>query len=194
MNSLEVYETFLGMYKHFTNKGFDFHNTNLRIKRIPSNKKTFEYIARNFSDIDTQFMFLGKLLIDFEPRFWIGDYINENSINNGNILRGWVEGINYWFEHDIKSLMKYAKGKGLSFIDLFKIDNDYPIIIKLLNENKIFLPTLFLINKITNISNYYNRALGDDDCNIYNFKLCKLDGFFDYNVQTLENTLTNNTK
>jgi len=193
MTPFDVFKFAVEMKKHFSDSKFNFHNKSLKFNKTLFDKRHdkyfFEKLAK-YRDDEIHFIVLAQCLIS--DNWWIRDCVTDVAVNNGKVLQGWIEGIDYWFPDELKKINKYISNKGMQFVDLFKVSDNYPIIIQLVLNNQIFFPTFYLLCRSSNIQKYYDRCFsGDLFWESLKLKLNSLDGFIEYEISKLKQTIKN---
>lgn len=193
MTPFETFKLLMEMKKHFEKGKFNFHKQSLRCNKQAFDKRKDKYYFEKLSkyrDEEIHFNILALCLV--KESFWIRDCCSESALSNAKVLQGWIEGIDYWFNDELKKLNAYMKKNSISYNSLFLIVDDYPLIIKMIIRQEIFFPTFYLILRSSNIQDYYDRCLKDDEIwEKLSLKLNSLDGFIEYDKKNIQRMVQN---
>jgi len=149
----EVYQMYLAMKAHFNQKDYDYNKYNGKVSvkydtfKRRKDRWHFEKISKKYRG--DSFHFLLSNFIE-NKSFWAGRAMDKKHDEIYNKWMGYVEGKDYMFETDIRTLQEYCESSEKSFDDLFEAKpGKHPIIYKLYKQNHIHYYTLCLMAVIT---------------------------------------------
>lgn len=150
-----TYVDYLALKFHFTNKDYDYHLFNGKVKAKYSNfdKRSDKYFFEKLSKKKYCHEVLLSSLSN-DPERWIGDIAeDEESYKKWKKI---IKSLEYTFSEDIKKM---------DFSDLnsnFKVINgEYPKLLELYNQGEIHKETLIILNYIFKFTNHWNNDIND---------------------------------
>lgn len=177
MDSFLVFNNFLSIKLHFTNKKYDAitHNFKTRVNKTTFEKrkdKSFFYlVGKQFKDEDNlRDFFISNIVYRNLQSPWIGDFVNEIAKNTYTKYISLSEGFTYAFQNDIINLRNRMLSAGLthpdSMINNFENGTDFPIIINELIYSNIEIESFLMINRVLNFLDSINKKICNKGENI----------------------------
>ena len=163
----DVYSIYVGLKTHFKTD-YDYVKFNGKIKNITQSsfnarkdQRIFEHIANKFPKREYVPLILSNLLAS-EGDYYIADRTLEDMKKIFYQWKNRYECLVRTFKDDIIHLNITALKKELNFADIFKIDNNHPIILKKLISRDIAPETVIILNDINNFFDYFDKKMPDD--------------------------------
>uniref|UniRef100_A0A6C0JY45 Bacteriophage T4 Gp59 helicase assembly protein N-terminal domain-containing protein n=1 Tax=viral metagenome TaxID=1070528 RepID=A0A6C0JY45_9ZZZZ len=163
LSSFNVYQLYHAINLHFTSSKYDFFTyngkTNATMASFEKRKDRYWYqkLGKKILDENELILFLAANFIE-NGKIWIGNLLTEESFDCYLKHKAVLESIEYRFEQDCNVIF----GEIENPIQVFKVDNGYPILLKLLLRNEINIESVCLILRFINFISCWNKSLTDD--------------------------------
>lgn len=176
LNPLECYRTYIAIKNHFTQKKYDYHKYNGKVKASlqsfykRKDRFWFEKMSRTKTEEEIKNFFVANFVSCDDPQtLWIGEIIKNGESN----YRQWqkkIQSLTYLFKEEIDAI--FSEG---DFISNFKVEGSkHPRIMKLYLSNKVSLETMVIMNKFLNYKKNYDQKLIDP---IWEFTSMKIEKY-----------------
>jgi hypothetical protein len=157
MTDYDAYCMFSSMKMHFNNKEYDYfkYNGRLKITHALYENNPYKLLFNRLSKKpDPKNLILSNLLVN--KKIWVTDCLS----NEGETIRKNWDKINQSLTYNYK---KDLLNLNDNFNDNFIIanDNQYPLIVNLLNHKKITLETFIILDKLVNFLPRINKLIKD---------------------------------
>lgn len=190
LTPLECYRTYISIKNHFTQKKYNYHKYNGKVKAsLQSFYKRrdrfwFEKMSRIKNEEEIKNFFISNFVTCEDPQtLWIGDII-KNGESNYKKWQKKIQSLSYIFKEELDILNK----DGL--IESFKIKgNKHPKIIKLYLSKKVSLETLVILNKILKYKKKYDEKLLDPVWEFTSMKIEKYSPFINLDISKYKNII-----
>jgi len=166
MKPFEVYQAYIGIKTHFTNKTFDYSKyhgkstANYSTFEKRNDRYFFEKLSKKYQDKEIIELLISNML---KKDYWIKDLLGEECENNRIEWKKRTESLTYLFKNDCRIIVDYMDKHKIEFDDLFKIQKSkYPVIVDLLLKNEIIPETYVILDKILNFSTEYKNYYKND--------------------------------
>jgi len=183
MNSFEVYQLYISLKNHFTQKSYDFFKYNGKTSAKVSSFETrkdkvfFQKLAKHN---DPKNFLLANLLED--PKAWIRDIAYSDKAED--TYKQWIkkaQSLTYVFKSDLSKLNE-------DFNSNFTVEEyDHPHLLKLYLRKEIELETLIMIADITGCIKSWDKKMVDDPIwDRVKMKITKYKPFINYDHEKIK--------
>lgn len=191
LNPLECYRTYIAIKNHFTQKKYDYHKYNGKVKASLQsfyNRKDrfwFEKMSRTKTEEEIKNFFVANFASCDDPQtLWIGEII-KNGESNYKQWQKKIQSLSYLFKEELDII--FSEG---DFVSNFKVmGSKHPRIIKLYLSDKISLETLIILNKVLNYKTNYDKNLIDPIWEFISMKLEKYSPFIHIDIDRYKNII-----
>ncbi len=166
MNAFEAYETYLAVKAHFTQKTYDFHRYNGKVKTTVSafesrrDKAFFYKLAKKYPLKRATDLYVANFIDN--PNKWIGDLVSEEADEVYSEWRKRTETLTYCFSEECSGLLEWASVHSVKFNRLFTVTgDDHPVIVKMVLQHTISLETFIILDEILGFGERIDRRLSD---------------------------------
>jgi len=163
-NAFEFYKMYIAIKQHFSPGTYDFFKYNGRVSVKEStflhrrDRMMFERLARKVPE-PTWLPFLVANLSD-NPSRWVGEMLGGDSMERYHFFASRCQSSKYLFEQDCNAIcQQICKTAGSFDAFLSPKKNQYPDILVMYMEGNISLETLWLLDKLLNLQESYDRHL-----------------------------------
>lgn len=176
LNPLECYRTYIAIKNHFTQKKYDFHKYNGKVKASlqsfykRKDRFWFEKMSRTKTEEEIKNFFVANFALCDDPQtLWIGEIIKNGESNYKNWQRK-LQSLSYLFKEELDVI--FSEG---DFVSNFKVvGSKHPRIIKLYLSKKVSLETLVILNRVLKYKSNYDKNLVDP---IWEFTSMKIEKY-----------------
>jgi hypothetical protein len=161
----DAYKTYLALKQHFTSS-YDYIKYNGKVKaNIESflkrnDKFFFRKLQKKYSKDELVEFFVSNFIVGGNN--WIGSLISKESEDNYANWRKNTESITYNYHNDLRWLSDYCSENNVSCNHLVLVENNnHPILLRLLLQNKISLETLIILDQILGFVRYWDAKIDD---------------------------------
>lgn len=143
---------------HFNSEEYDYikYNGKTRIKFIPQQQLyAFQKLNNRYGD-ELKNFYVSNLLEN--PNIWIFDLLNQEC---DDIYKKWKrtqESLGYVFKNDVSTILESCDDVN----DVFKIKNTFPPLMKMVQQKKITIETLLILDSILNFIDKWNRQIKEE--------------------------------
>lgn len=191
LNPLECYRTYIAIKNHFTQKKYDFHKYNGKVKASlqsfykRKDRFWFEKMSRTKTEDEIKNFFVANFASCDDPQtLWIGEIIKNGEQNYKNWQKK-LQSLTYIFKEELDVIFS-----GGDVVSNFKvIGSKHPRIIKLYLSGKISLETLVILNKILNYKSNYDKNLVDPIWEFTSMKIEKYSPFIHIDMDKYKNII-----
>lgn len=188
ISGYDVYITYLSLKSHFTQKKYDYFKYRGKVKSSHDtfmsrkDKYQFEKISKKYDEDDIVKLFVSNFI---KGKKWIGEFIDETSIENLLEFKKRQESFSYHFKEELSD-------KNLNTIFRRQKGEQYPEIVTLYMSGDISLETLCVLNKFVYFKDKFDAMLGDDDpiWSPISLLLVKIQPFVVYEHRKIKSILT----
>lgn len=189
LTPLECYRTYIAIKNHFTQKKYDYHKYNGKVKASlesfykRKDRFWFEKMSRTKTEDEIKNFFVANFASCNDPQtLWIGEIIKNGESNYKNWQKK-IQSLAYLFKEELGIICSQD-----DFISNFKIiGSKHPKIIKLYLSNKISLETLIILNKILKYKANYDKNLEDPIWEFTSMKIEKYSPFIHIDIDKYKN-------
>lgn len=192
-----AFELYNALKLHFTSKSYDYfkYNGKHRGKSVSKetflnrkDKYTFYKLSRKYNPEKLRDFYVSNFI---EGRVeWIGEMMNQDGEETYTKWQKRNQSLTYTFTEDIINLLdKYEP------IDLLKVSEGYPMLLKELMEKTICIETVILMNRLMNFLPMWEKRIDDDIIwPSYQLKLRKYEPFVVSETSKVKNILKEKIK
>jgi hypothetical protein len=190
LTPLECYKTYISIKNHFTQKKYDYHKYNGKVKASlqsfykRKDRFWFEKMSRIKTEEEVKDFFVANFVHCEDPQtLWIGEIIKNGESN----YREWMkknQSLTYIFKEELNLICED------SLLNSFKITGSkHSKLIKLFLSKKVSLETLVILNKIFNYKQKYDKELIDPVWEFISMKIEKYSSFVRIDVSKYKNII-----
>ena len=156
--SIEAGKLYNALKLHFNSEEYDYikYNGKTRIKFIPQPQLyAFQKLNSRYGD-ELKNFYIANLLEN--PNVWIFDLLNQEC---DDIYKSWKknqESLGYNFKNDISILMESEE----DFNNFFKVNKNFPPLMKMVQQKKINLETLLILDDILKFIDKWNKQIQEE--------------------------------
>lgn len=184
LNPLECYRTYIALKNHFTQKKYDYHKYNGKVKASlqsfykRKDRFWFEKISRTKSEEEIKNFFVANFVSCDDPQtLWIGEII-KNGEKNYKEWQKRIQSLSYTFKEELAEISSEN-----DLISSFKIiGSKHSRLIKKYLSGKVSLETMVILNKILNYKINYDKNLLDPVWELTSMKIEKYSPFIHIDV------------
>jgi hypothetical protein len=180
---------------HFTSKSYDYfkYNGKTNVSTVTflkrKDKYTFYKLSRKYSVDEMRDFYVANFL---EGDKWVGEMSNADG---EEVYKKWqkrIQSLTYAFENDIMFLL----ADGGSPDKMLEVKpNDYPLLMKFVQLNRVSLETLVILNDILNFIPMWTKKIDDDIIwPDFRMKCLKYTPFIQYDKNKFKNILKEKIK
>lgn len=191
LTPLECYRTYIAIKNHFTQKKYDYHKYNGKVKASlqsfykRKDRFWFEKMSRTKTEEEVKDFFVANFAFCDDPQtLWIGEII-KNGESNYKQWQKKVQSLTYLFREELDII--FSEG---NFVSNFKVvGSKHPRIIKLYLSKKISLETLIILNRVLKYKENYDRNLIDPIWEFTSMKIEKYSPFIHIDIDKYKNII-----
>lgn len=160
MNAFEVYEMYVALKNHFTQKSYSYfkYNGKTRVTVAQFEKRPDKYFFEKLSKhYDPRGFLLSNILNS--TSFWIGEFSqNEQATKNYHAWKKRVDSLKYLYTDQIKKLFDR-----MPISRWFKIENsEHPYLMVLYLRGELSPETFIILTDVIGCYSYWNKELKGD--------------------------------
>ena len=170
MHPFDAYIMYIALKRHFTQKTYDYHKYNGKIKasytafKKRNDKSFFEKIASKYNKQDLENLYVSNFIVDHS--LWVGDIANESGAVT--VYKQWMlrqEALTYQYSEELKLIRQFIIDNDCKFNDIVVSPNpgNHPVLFKLLLQDVISMETFCILDNVVNFSRYFERDMIDDE-------------------------------
>lgn len=170
MTGYEVYKIYVALKNHFNSDTYDYfrYNGKTRANALSFESRPDKYFFYKLAKHKNVEQFLLANIIEDNPNVWVGNMANEQTAEIH--YKEWQkrqESLSYNFANELDNLdLDFNK-------NLLVEKNNHPLLLKLLNQKKISIETLIILNEMCGFFRYWNKSIGEDIIWPTLYKKCK---------------------
>jgi hypothetical protein len=179
----EVYQNYLSLKSHFTNKNYDYFKYNKKVRATITSfnrrkdRYFFERTSRKLSDKEVvDFLVSNFVSADNPQNLWIGSIINSGERTYQEWMRR-QQSLTYLFKEQSSELLSETKLE-----DVFNCSKGHPIILKKFLSGQLSLETLVIYDKIFGFSKTFDKKLLDPVWETVSLKIKKYSPFLNTDI------------
>ena len=179
----EIYQTYLSMKSHFTNKRYDFFKYGGKSRATMSSfnkrkdKYWFEKTSRKFSDQEVVDFLLSNFVSTDNPQnLWIGEIINSGERKYAEWMKR-KQSLTYLFKEQSKELLSEN-----DLETVFNCSKGHPPLLKKYLGGEISLVTLTILEKVFSFRKEFDKKLKDPVWETVSLKIKKYIPFININT------------
>ena len=183
MSPFEVYQNYLSLKSHFTNRKYDYfkYNKKVRATLTSFNKRKdkyfFEKTSRKYSDKEVvDFLVSNFVEADNPENLWIGQVINSGERTYAEWMKR-QQSLTYLFKEQSNELFSETKLE-----DALNCSKGHPPILKGFLSGKICLETLVIYDRIFQFSKRFDKKLLDPVWETVSLKISKYSPFLNTDI------------
>lgn len=184
-SGFDCYRKYLALKIHFKRENYDYvrFNGNTKLKtgtfEKRNDKNLFVKVAKDYDTEEKLENFLISNILWRYSEFYIADAFTEES---KKIYTDYVKvkhALKYYFSVDLKIIKEHCAQNSISNCFFVK-QNTYPELLTLLNQNKIRIQSVFIMNELRPFLKYWNEKINDQIFWPKTYiKVLKLKSFYD---------------
>lgn len=185
LSGFDCYRKYLALKLHFKQESYDYFkfkgSTNLKTGTFEKrhDQYYFKKLVKVYDTEEKLETFLVSNILWRYSEFYIQDSFTEES---KRIYVDYVKvrcALKYYFARDFETIKEHCERNSISNY-LFVKQNTYPELLTLLNQNKIRIQSVFLLNEIRPFLTYWKEKISDQIFWPYTYiKILKLKSFYD---------------
>tara|TARA_R100000353_G_scaffold174416_2_gene142358 strand:+ start:1553 stop:2164 length:612 start_codon:yes stop_codon:yes gene_type:complete len=160
----DAYKTYLALKRHFTSD-YDYFKYNGKVRAgvesfLKRNDKFFfRKLAKKYDDKELVDFFVSNFIVSDN---WIGNLISQESEDNYVRFKKRRESLSYHFDNELHWLVDYCRSRDLELNKLLLVvDNNHPLLLKLLLQKKISIETIIIMDSILKFLKHWDNNLDD---------------------------------
>lgn len=185
LSPLECYRTYIALKNHFTQKKYDYHRYNGKVKASlqsfykRKDRFWFEKMSRTKTEEEIKNFFVANFASCDDPQtLWIGEII-KNGEKNYKEWQKRIQSLSYIFKEELDAI-----SSDNDFISGFKIvGSKHSKLIKQYLSGKVSLETMVILNKILNYKNNYDKNLLDPVWELTSMRIEKYSPFIHIDME-----------
>lgn len=185
ISGFDCYRKYLSLKLHFKKENYDYFrfNSSTRLKTGTFEKRQdkhyFYAVVKHYNTEEKlEDFFVSNILWRYSD-FYIQDSFTEES---KKIYVDYVKvkhSLKYYFNEDLKTIKEHCEKNSICNY-LYVKQNTYPELLTLLNQNKIRIQSVYILNEIRPFLKYWKEKIDDQIFWPYTYiKLLKLKSFYD---------------
>lgn len=156
MQPFDCYKTYIALKNHFETPSYDYFRYNGKV-----NASFDSFCARKdkyqFSKLSKKDNVQNYILANFIAQkkiSWVGDLLSEEAETNFKVWQKRQQSLTYIVNEDLSGF------DNLKEVLLVK-NNQHPILLKMYLQKKVCIETLIIIDRFTNMFEYWNKNIND---------------------------------
>ena len=156
MQPFDCYKTYIALKNHFETPSYDYFRYNGKV-----NASFDSFCARKdkyqFSKLSKKDNVQNYILANFIAQkkiSWVGDLLSEEAETNFKVWQKRQQSLTYIVNEDLSGF------DNLKEVLLVK-NNQHPILLKMYLQKKVCIETLIIIDRFTNMFEYWNKNISD---------------------------------
>jgi hypothetical protein len=161
-----AYKTYVALKNHFTSDSYDYfkYKGKARVKEETFLKRKdkffFEKIEKKYQE-DLVDFFVSNLVMDQSS--WIGTMVGDKAERIFSEWKKKKQSLKYSFKEDMVTIRDYMDDNKVSFDEIFTcVDDQHPIILKLLIGEEISLESFIILDRVLNFIRHLDHFLLDE--------------------------------
>jgi len=186
----EVYQNYLSLKSHFTNKNYDYFKYNKKVRATLTSfnrrkdKYFFERTSRKLSDKEVvDFLVSNFVSADNPQNLWIGSIINSGE----KTYQEWMkrqQSLTYLFKEQSNELFSETKLE-----DALNCSKGHPPVLKKFLGGKLAIETLVIYDRIFKFGKQFDEKLKDPVWETVSLKIKKYSPFLNIDVSQFKKVL-----
>ena len=183
LNPLECYRTYIAIKNHFTQKKYDFHKYNGKVKASlqsfykRKDRFWFEKLSRNKSDQEVIEFFVSNFITCTDPsKLWIGELMREGE-DRYTSWKKRTQSLSYTFKEELESILIDQ-----DLDSIFSSKKGHPPLLKKYLSGQTSIETMVILDKILGYRKEFDNRIQDPVWETVSMRIKKYSPFLHIDV------------